>query len=170
MIYVLRTLAVVHRSPIEAQKVFRRAIRIGWRGKKFSAGPSESDGGKKRFPRVYPNRMEVKKVFHGSIRIGWRGKKFSAGPSESDGGEKSFPRVYPNRMETRKTSEALSMDDGIKYSARYSGLIYNKRQLRLSWLYNVNLLWKLTHRSKKSPALHHWRQGRVNIKSKLLIA
>jgi len=85
--------------------------------------------------------MEGKKVFRGAIRIGWRGKKFSSGLSESDGGKKSFPRVYPNPMETRKTSEALSMDDGINTVGAILILIYN-RQLRLSWRYNVNLLRK----------------------------
>ena len=102
------------------------------------SGLSESDGGEKSFPPGHPTRMEPENVIRGANRIGWRGKKFSAGPSESDGGEKSFPRVYPNPMETRKTSEALSMDDGINTVGAILILIYN-RQLRLSWRYNVNL-------------------------------
>jgi len=138
VLYLLRTLAVVHRSPIETKKVFHGSIRIRWRQKKFSSGLSETDGGKKRFPRGHPNRMEGKTVFREAIRIGWRQKKFSTGLSESDRGKKSFPRVYPNPMETRKTSEALSMDDGINTVGAILILIYN-RQLRLSWRYNVNL-------------------------------
>ena len=58
------------------------------------------------------------------------------------------------------------MDDGIKYSARYSGLIYNKRQLRLSWLYNVNLRWKLTI-GQKNP-LRSITGGRGELLNKLL--
>ena len=75
-------------QPFRPPDSVQRSIRIGWRGKKFSAGLSESDGSEKKIPQGHPNRMERKKVFRRAIRIGWS--------------RKSFPRGHPNRMEGKK--------------------------------------------------------------------